>query len=254
MRARVWAALLVVGLLLVAAPASAQAATFPFSVDRIWLAGGERVAVVGTYSCGPFAANVGTVDLTVRQGGRTGYGYATIDVCDGRSRQYEAEVTSVDGQPFTAGPATVAASGYVCALSGSPCQTTSVPQRSKAISQLPPTFAFSLDGARRGADPATVTVNGTYTCGLFVSNIGTVDLSITQGTGSAEVNGSGFASITVCNGKRQRYTATVQSNDGRPFTTGAATAQAGGYVNSVTGLLAQTTQLGPQAITVRRPG
>lgn len=252
MFARLRAALLVVGLLLVAAPAAAQTTTFPFSIDRVWLAGGAKVVVVGTYSCGPFASNGHTVDLTVRQGGRTGYGYTTTAVCDGRSQQYEAVVESVDSQPFGVGPATVAASGLACPVDG-PCQHTAVPERAKPIAQLPPTFAFSLDGARRGTNPATVTVNGTYTCGPFVSNLGTVDLSISQGTGTAQVNGSGFAYITICNGRRQRYTATVQSHDGRPFKTGVATALSGGYVNSVNGL----TQLAPRAswaITVRKAG
>jgi hypothetical protein len=77
----------------------AQDETFAFTVDAVRLAADRHTVVVsGTYTCGPMDLNVvgggGTVDLTVRQGQVTGFGFVPIQVCDGTAQPYQAEVTT----------------------------------------------------------------------------------------------------------------------------------------------------------------
>ena len=79
------------------------------------VANGHAVVVRGTYTCGPFDTNVtgggGTVDLTVVQGGVTGFGGVPIRVCDDTPQRYHARVTSNSELRFMGGAATVSASG-----------------------------------------------------------------------------------------------------------------------------------------------
>jgi len=256
MSVRLTASLMVAGLLLMAAPASAAQGDVAFSIVQVWRGDPGTAVVAGTYACGPFASNGGTVDLTLRQGegasARTGYGYVPIDVCDGQDQPYQAVVSSVDGQPFAVGSATALASGYACPLEG-PCQHTGLIEQTVYVAPVQPTFAFSVDGARRGSNPATVIVDGSYTCGPLASNGNPVDMTIRQGQGSGEVSGSGFVTIAVCDGTPQRYSTTLQSNDGRRFKKGAATVLASGYVCAVDGSVCQTTSMEPQVVTIGRP-
>jgi hypothetical protein len=76
-------------------------------------AGGSQVVVSGKYVCGPFAEGDGVVDLTVTQGGTTGYGYVYPSACDGAAQPWSAVVDSVN-TPFVAGRARVIGGGYVC--------------------------------------------------------------------------------------------------------------------------------------------
>ena len=76
-------------------------------------AGGAQVVLTGEYVCGPFAEGDGVVDLTVTQGGTTGYGYVYPSACDGTAQPWSATVDSVN-TPFVAGRARVVGGGYVC--------------------------------------------------------------------------------------------------------------------------------------------
>jgi hypothetical protein len=76
--------------------------------------GGAQVVLTGQYVCGPFSPDSdGVVDLTVRQGTTTGYGYLYPAVCDGSAQTWSAPVDSV-GAPFVGGRAQVSGSGYAC--------------------------------------------------------------------------------------------------------------------------------------------
>ena len=84
------------------------------SVSKARLAaGGAQVVLSGEYVCGPFAEGDGVVDLTVTQGGTTGYGYVYPSACDGAAQPWSAVVDSVN-TPFTAGRVRVIGGGYVC--------------------------------------------------------------------------------------------------------------------------------------------
>ncbi len=88
--------------------------TLQVSVDKARLAsGGVQVVLSGEYVCGPFAEGDGVVDLTVTQGGTTGYGYVYPTACDGGAQPWSATVDSV-GTPFVAGRVRVVGGGYVC--------------------------------------------------------------------------------------------------------------------------------------------
>ncbi|HEX3211759.1 MAG TPA: hypothetical protein VH016_04280, partial [Actinomycetota bacterium] len=101
----------------------AQDETFGFTIDAARLAADRHTVVVsGSYTCGPFDLNVvgggGTVDLTVRQGRVTGFGYVPIEVCDGTARDWQEEVTTFGGPTFMRGAARATASGYVEGVRG----------------------------------------------------------------------------------------------------------------------------------------
>ena len=97
--------------------AQAQDGTLPFTIDTARLASDRHTVVVrGTYSCPQLDLDVtgggGTIDLTVNQGGVAGFGFVTIEVCDGTTRAWRARVTSAAGR-FRRGPAQALASGLV---------------------------------------------------------------------------------------------------------------------------------------------
>jgi hypothetical protein len=89
--------------------------TFGFTVDAARLAADRHTVVVsGTYTCGPFdTTGAGVVDLTVRQGRTTGFGYVPVLTCDGSAKGYRAEVVSNSDRRFMRGAASATASGYV---------------------------------------------------------------------------------------------------------------------------------------------
>ena len=93
------------------------------------------------------------------------------------------------------------------------------------------TLPFSIDRARLAADPHTVVVGGTYTCGPLdldvVGGGGTIDLTVRQGS----VEGFGFVPIEVCDGTVQAWQADVTTFGDRRFKQGAAQASASGLVN-----------------------
>ena len=96
----------------------AQDETLPFSIDRARLAADRHMVVVsGTYTCGPLDLDVvgggGTIDLTVRQGSVEGFGFVPIEVCDGTTRAWRADVTTFGQRPFRRGVARAVASGLV---------------------------------------------------------------------------------------------------------------------------------------------
>jgi hypothetical protein len=76
--------------------------------------GGLQVVLSGRYVCGPFSPDSdGVVDLTVRQGSTTGYGYLYLTACDGNAQTWSAPADSVGGQ-YVRGRAQVTGSGYAC--------------------------------------------------------------------------------------------------------------------------------------------
>jgi hypothetical protein len=88
--------------------------TLQVSVSKARLtAGGAQVVLTGEYACGPFAEGDGVVDLTVTQGGTTGYGYVHPSACDGAAQPWSAVVDAVS-TPFVAGRVQVVGGGYVC--------------------------------------------------------------------------------------------------------------------------------------------
>src|ERR671915_11744 len=71
------------------------------------------LAAAATVGVVPAAqAQDGTLPFTVNQGGVAGFGFVTIEVCDGTTRAWRARVTSSDGR-FRRGPAQALASGLV---------------------------------------------------------------------------------------------------------------------------------------------
>jgi hypothetical protein len=117
---RVILAVLVAATVAVSPAAWAQDETFDFTIDAARLAADRHTVVVsGTYTCGPMDLNVvgggGTVDLTVRQGPVIGFGFGfvTIEVCDGAAQTYQAEVTAFGQHRFKRGAASASASGIV---------------------------------------------------------------------------------------------------------------------------------------------
>jgi len=74
--------------------------------------------VSGTYRCPVLDLNVpggNTIDLTVSQGGVNGFGGVTVEVCDGTTQTWQAEVTTFGEPAFTTGRASALASGLVFA-------------------------------------------------------------------------------------------------------------------------------------------
>jgi hypothetical protein len=119
-------AVTVAATLAVAPAAWAVDETFDFTVDAARLAAdGHTIVVSGTYTCGPFDTTGGVVDLTVRQGRTTGFGYAPILKCDGSAQTYETDVVSNSNRQFKRGAAWVTASGYVQGTAGG-LQTTRI--------------------------------------------------------------------------------------------------------------------------------
>ena len=92
--------------------------SFELTVDAARLAADRHTIVVsGTYTCGPMELDVvaggGTVDLTVRQGRVTGFGYVPILRCDDTVQTYRTEVTTFGTRQFKRGAARASASGIV---------------------------------------------------------------------------------------------------------------------------------------------
>jgi hypothetical protein len=115
---RVILAVLVVATVAVSPAAWAQDETFEFTVGAARLATDRHTVLVsGTYTCGPMDLDVvgggGTVDLTVRQGQVTRFGFVPIEVCDGAAQPYQAEVTTFGTRQFKRGAARASASGIV---------------------------------------------------------------------------------------------------------------------------------------------
>jgi hypothetical protein len=113
-------AVTVAATLAVAPAAQAQDETFDFTIDAARLAADRHTVVVsGTYNCGPFdTTGPGFVDLTVVQGGTTGFGSVPILLCDGNAQPYRAEVVSNSDRQFKQGAASAGASGYVEGMRG----------------------------------------------------------------------------------------------------------------------------------------
>jgi hypothetical protein len=115
---RVILTVLVAATVAVSPAAWAQDEPFEFTVDAATLAADRHTIVVsGTYTCGPMDLDVvgggGTVDLTVRQGRVTGFGFVPILHCDGSVQTYQAEVTTFGTPQFQRGAARASASGIV---------------------------------------------------------------------------------------------------------------------------------------------
>ena len=105
---------------LAAAPAaSARTPRLRFAVDGARLTADPHTLVVsGTYRCPVLDLNVpggNTIDLTVSQGGVNGFGGVTVEVCDGTTQTWQAEVTTFGEPAFTTGRASALASGLVFA-------------------------------------------------------------------------------------------------------------------------------------------
>jgi hypothetical protein len=103
-----------------AAPAAlAREPRLRFAVDGARLtADPHTVTVSGTYHCPVLDLNVpggNTIDLTVSQGGVNGFGGVTVEVCDGTTQTWQAEVTTFGEPAFTTGRASALASGLVFA-------------------------------------------------------------------------------------------------------------------------------------------
>jgi hypothetical protein len=104
----------------VAAPAAlAREPRLRFAVDGARLTADPHTVVVsGTYRCPVLDLNVpggNTIDLTVSQGGVNGFGGVTVEVCDGTTQTWQAEVTTFGEPAFTTGRALALASGLVFA-------------------------------------------------------------------------------------------------------------------------------------------
>ena len=104
----------------VAAPAAlAREPRLRFAVDGARLTADPHTLVVsGTYRCPVLDLNVpggNTIDLTVSQGGVNGFGGVTVEVCDGTTQTWQAEVTTFGEPAFTTGRASALASGLVFA-------------------------------------------------------------------------------------------------------------------------------------------
>ena len=120
LRRAVLAVLVAALVALAAAPAaSARAPRLRFAVDGARLTADPHTLVVsGTYRCPELDLNVSggnTIDLTVSQGGVNGFGGVTVEVCDGTTQTWRAEVTTFGEPAFTTGRASALASGLVFA-------------------------------------------------------------------------------------------------------------------------------------------
>jgi hypothetical protein len=115
---RVVLAVVAAAVVAVAPAAWAQEGTLPFTIDTARLAADRHTVVVrGTYTCPQLDLEVtgggGTIDLTVRQGGVSGIGFVPIQVCDGTTQAWRADVTTFGDPRFTRGPARASAGGFV---------------------------------------------------------------------------------------------------------------------------------------------
>jgi hypothetical protein len=114
-------AVLVAAMVAVAATpaASARDPRLRFAVDGARLtADPHSVVVSGTYHCPVLDLDVSggnTIDLTVSQSGLDGFGQVTIELCDGTTQTWQANVTTFGEPAFTAGRASALASGLVFA-------------------------------------------------------------------------------------------------------------------------------------------
>jgi hypothetical protein len=114
-------AVLVAAMVAVAAApaASARDPRLRFAVDGARLTADPHTVVVsGTYHCPVLDLNVSggnTIDLTVSQSGLDGFGQVTIEICDGTTQTWQANVTTFGEPAFTAGRASALASGLVFA-------------------------------------------------------------------------------------------------------------------------------------------
>ena len=120
LRRAVLAVLVAALVALAAAPAaSARAPRLRFAVDGARLTADPHTLVVsGTYHCPVLDLNVpggNTIDLTVSQGGVNGFGGVAVEVCDGTTQTWQAEVTTFGEPAFTTGRASALASGLVFA-------------------------------------------------------------------------------------------------------------------------------------------
>jgi hypothetical protein len=120
LRRAVLAVLVAAMVAVAAAPAAvAREPRLRFAVDGARLAADPHTVVVsGTYRCPLLDLDVpggNTIDLTVSQGGVNGFGDVTVDVCDGTTQTWRAEVTTFGEPAFTTGRARVLASGLVFA-------------------------------------------------------------------------------------------------------------------------------------------
>ena len=120
LRRAVLAVLVAALVALAAAPAaSARAPGLRFAVDGARLTADSHTLVVsGTYRCPVLDLNVpggNTIDLTVSQAGVNGFGDVTVEVCDGTTQTWQAEVTTFGEPAFTTGRASALASGLVFA-------------------------------------------------------------------------------------------------------------------------------------------
>jgi hypothetical protein len=120
LRRAVLAVLVAALVALAAAPAaSARTPRLRFAVDGARLTADPHTLVVsGTYRCPVLDLNVPggiTIDLTVSQGGVNGFGGVTVEVCDGTTQTWQAEVTTFGEPAFTTGRASALASGLVFA-------------------------------------------------------------------------------------------------------------------------------------------
>jgi hypothetical protein len=120
LRRAVLAVLVAALVALAAAPAaSARTPRLRFAVDGARLTADPHTLVVsGTHRCPVLDLNVpggNTIDLTVSQGGVNGFGGVTVEVCDGTTQTWQAEVTTFGEPAFTTGRASALASGLVFA-------------------------------------------------------------------------------------------------------------------------------------------
>jgi hypothetical protein len=120
LRRAVLAVLVAALVALAAAPtASARDPRLRFAVDGASLTADPHTVVVsGTYHCPVLDLNVpggNTIDLTVSQGGLDGFGFVTIEVCDGTTQTWQADVTTFGAPAYTTGRANTTASGLVFA-------------------------------------------------------------------------------------------------------------------------------------------
>jgi hypothetical protein len=92
------------------------------------------------------------------------------------------------------------------------------------------TFPFRADKARLAADPHTVVVSGTYSCGPLdldvVGGGGSVELTVSQG----QVQGFGYAPVEVCDGSAKAFQGEVTTFGQPVFKRGGATLIAGGQI------------------------
>jgi hypothetical protein len=90
-----------------------------FTVDGARLTADPHTVVVsGTYRCPVLDLDVpggNTIDLTVSQGDVNGFGFVTIEVCDGTTQTWQADVTTFGEPTFTTDRALALASGLVSA-------------------------------------------------------------------------------------------------------------------------------------------